>query len=153
MHGANGYLLEQFMRDSINDRTDQYGGSQENRARLVVEVMTARSPTRSVPAAPASACRRSRRRTTRNPTAIRRKYSTYELVVAKLAPLKLAFIHVVEGADRRPARCRAVLILRRPCAAYKQAHPTGAWIVNNGYTRAKWRVEVVASGAADMVAF
>ncbi|MGH8796436.1 MAG: alkene reductase, partial [Caldimonas sp.] len=39
VHGANGYLLDQFMRDSINDRSDRYGGSIENRARLLLEVM------------------------------------------------------------------------------------------------------------------
>ena len=41
VHGANGYLLEQFLRDSINDRSDAYGGSIENRARLLLEVMQA----------------------------------------------------------------------------------------------------------------
>jgi len=41
VHGANGYLLEQFLRDSINDRSDAYGGSIENRARLLLEVMAA----------------------------------------------------------------------------------------------------------------
>ena len=41
VHGANGYLIDQFLRDSINDRTDAYGGSIENRARFLVEVMTA----------------------------------------------------------------------------------------------------------------
>ncbi|MGO8542941.1 alkene reductase, partial [Rhizobium leguminosarum] len=34
IHGANGYLLYQFIRDGINDRTDQYGGSIDNRTRL-----------------------------------------------------------------------------------------------------------------------
>ncbi|MCK7493300.1 MAG: hypothetical protein MZW92_19200 [Comamonadaceae bacterium] len=34
VHGANGYLIEQFLRDSINDRSDAYGGSIENRVRL-----------------------------------------------------------------------------------------------------------------------
>ena len=41
VHGANGYLLEQFLRDSINDRIDAYGGPKESRARLLVEVLTA----------------------------------------------------------------------------------------------------------------
>ncbi|KAJ6615112.1 FMN-linked oxidoreductase [Mycena sp. CBHHK59/15] len=41
MHGANGYLLEQFMMDSINERTDSYGGSVENCARFTLEVRTA----------------------------------------------------------------------------------------------------------------
>ncbi|KAF0926303.1 hypothetical protein E2562_022121 [Oryza meyeriana var. granulata] len=41
IHGANGYLLEQFMKDSSNDRTDEYGGSLENRCRFAVEVIEA----------------------------------------------------------------------------------------------------------------
>ena len=41
IHGANGYLLDQFLQDSTNQRTDQYGGSVENRARLMLEVTDA----------------------------------------------------------------------------------------------------------------
>lgn len=41
IHGANGYLLDQFLQDSTNTRTDQYGGSLENRARLMLEVTDA----------------------------------------------------------------------------------------------------------------
>ena len=41
IHGANGYLLDQFLQDSTNKRTDQYGGSIENRARLPLEVVDA----------------------------------------------------------------------------------------------------------------
>ncbi len=41
VHGANGYLLDQFLRDGANLRTDQYGGSIENRARLMLEVLDA----------------------------------------------------------------------------------------------------------------
>jgi 2,4-dienoyl-CoA reductase-like NADH-dependent reductase (Old Yellow Enzyme family) len=41
IHGANGYLLDQFLQDSSNQRTDQYGGSVENRARLMLEVTDA----------------------------------------------------------------------------------------------------------------
>ncbi|KAK2425704.1 putative 12-oxophytodienoate reductase [Trifolium repens] len=41
LHGANGYLLEQFMKDQVNDRTDEYGGSLENRCRFVLEVVEA----------------------------------------------------------------------------------------------------------------
>uniref|UniRef100_A0A0E0DYV8 NADH:flavin oxidoreductase/NADH oxidase N-terminal domain-containing protein n=1 Tax=Oryza meridionalis TaxID=40149 RepID=A0A0E0DYV8_9ORYZ len=41
IHGANGYLLEQFMKDSSNDRTDEYGGSLENRCRFAIEVIDA----------------------------------------------------------------------------------------------------------------
>ncbi|MCL4169420.1 UNVERIFIED_CONTAM: hypothetical protein GTU68_002914, partial [Idotea baltica] len=41
IHGANGYLLDQFLQDSTNQRTDAYGGSIENRARLMLEVVDA----------------------------------------------------------------------------------------------------------------
>ena len=41
IHGANGYLLDQFLQDSTNHRTDQYGGSIENRARLMLEIVDA----------------------------------------------------------------------------------------------------------------
>lgn len=41
IHGANGYLLDQFLHDGSNKRTDQYGGSIENRARLLLEVLDA----------------------------------------------------------------------------------------------------------------
>lgn len=41
IHGANGYLLDQFLQDSTNKRTDRYGGSVENRARLLLEVTDA----------------------------------------------------------------------------------------------------------------
>ena len=41
IHGANGYLLDQFLQSSTNKRTDQYGGSVENRARLLLEVTDA----------------------------------------------------------------------------------------------------------------
>ena len=41
IHGAHGYLLDQFMKDSVNDRTDKYGGSLENRCRFPLEVVEA----------------------------------------------------------------------------------------------------------------
>ncbi|KAI1298363.1 NADH:flavin oxidoreductase/NADH oxidase [Xylaria venustula] len=41
IHGANGYLLEQFLHDNINQRTDEYGGSLENRCRFLLEVVSA----------------------------------------------------------------------------------------------------------------
>jgi N-ethylmaleimide reductase len=148
VHGANGYLLEQFMRDSINDRTDAYGGSRENRARLVVEVMTAiaqeigagRTGIRLSPVTPANDAALDS-----DPQAM------FNLVVEKLAPLKLAFIHVVEGATGGP-RDIAPFDYATLRARFKQGNEQGAWIVNNGYTR-EMALDAVASGAADMVAF
>lgn len=41
VHGANGYLIDQFLRDGVNKRTDQYGGSYENRGRFLFEILDA----------------------------------------------------------------------------------------------------------------
>ncbi|XP_022762721.1 putative 12-oxophytodienoate reductase 11 isoform X2 [Durio zibethinus] len=41
IHGANGYLIEQFLKDGVNDRTDEYGGSLENRCRFALEIIEA----------------------------------------------------------------------------------------------------------------
>jgi len=41
IHGANGYLIEQFMKDNVNDRTDKYGGSLENRCRFALDIVEA----------------------------------------------------------------------------------------------------------------
>jgi N-ethylmaleimide reductase len=148
VHGANGYLLEQFIRDSINDRTDAYGGSREKRARLVVEVMTAiadeigagRTGIRLSPVTPANDAALDS-----DPQAM------FDLLVEKLAPLKLAFVHVIEGATGG-ARDIAPFDYAALRARFKQGNEHGAWIVNNGYTRTM-ALDAVASGAADMVAF
>ncbi|MES1162018.1 MAG: alkene reductase, partial [Rhizobacter sp.] len=148
VHGANGYLLEQFMRDSVNDRTDAYGGSRENRARLVVEVMTAivdeigagRTGIRLSPVTPA------------NETGLDSDpQAMFNLVVERLAPLKLAFIHVVEGATGGP-RDIAPFDFAALRSRFKAGNPRGAWIANNGYTRSM-AIEAVAAGTVDMVAF
>ncbi|KAH9725281.1 12-oxophytodienoate reductase 2 [Citrus sinensis] len=41
LHGAHGYLIDQFLKDQVNDRTDQYGGSLENRCRFALEIVEA----------------------------------------------------------------------------------------------------------------
>ena len=148
VHGANGYLLEQFMRDSINDRTDAYGGSIPNRARLLVEVMQAvvaeigagRTALRLSPVTPANDAQQDS-----DPQAL------FNHVVAKLAPLKLAYLHVVEGATGG-ARDVAPFDYAALRSRFKHANPRGAWMVNNGYTR-QMALDVVASGEADLVAF
>ena len=143
VHGANGYLIEQFLRDSINDRTDQYGGSIENRARLLVEVMQAvagaigggRTGLRLSPVTPANDAGQDSA-----PQAL------FEHAVAQLASLRLAFVEVVEGqtAGARDFAPFDYAALRRKFG--------GAWIVNNGYQR-QMALDAVASGAADAVSF
>jgi N-ethylmaleimide reductase len=143
VHGANGYLIDQFLRDSINDRTDEYGGAIENRVRFLVEVMQAvagaigggRTGLRLSPVTPSNDAGQDS-----DPQAL------FEHAVAALAPLRLAFVEVVEGQtagarDYAPFDYRA---LRRRFG--------GAWMVNNGYDR-RMALDAVASGAADLVSF
>ena len=148
VHGANGYLIEQFLRDSINDRSDAYGGAPENRVRLLVEVMTAvaaeigasRTGVRLSPVTPANDA---------GPDSD--PQGLYELAMRRLAPLKLAFIHVIEGSTGGP-RDNAPFDWAALRAIYQQGHVAGCWMVNNGYTRAM-AMAAVAEGRADAVAF
>jgi N-ethylmaleimide reductase len=148
VHGANGYLLEQFLRDSINDRTDAYGGSIGNRARLLLEVMNAvvagigadRTGLRLSPVTPANDAGQDSD-----------AQALFNHVAEQLAPMKLAFIHVIEGATGG-ARDVAPFDYAALRSRFKQGNEQGAWIVNNGYTRAM-AIDVVAQGRADMVAF
>ena len=148
VHSANGYLLEQFLRDSINDRSDAYGGPKENRARLLIEVMSAivaeigagRTGVRLSPVTPANDAKQDSD-----------AQGLFNHVVEQLAPLKLAFIHVVEGATGGP-RDVAPFDYAALRSRFKSGNEHGAWMVNNGYTRAM-ALEAVASGAADLVAF
>ena len=143
VHGANGYLVEQFLRDSCNDRTDRYGGSIENRARFLIEVMTAvceeigpgRVGLRLSPVTPANDIGQDS-----NPFAL------FSHVVKELAKLRFAFIEVVEGSTGGPRDFAPF-----DFGALRQLW-SGAWIVNNGYTR-DMALETVASGKADAVAF
>ena len=148
VHGANGYLLEQFLRDSINDRSDAYGGPKEHRARLLLEVMRAivaeigagRTGLRLSPVTPANDAKQDS-----DPQGL------FNFVIEQLAPLKLAFIHVIEGATggaRDVAPFDYAALHRR----FKLGNEHGAWIVNNGYTRTM-AIEAVGNGSADAVAF
>jgi N-ethylmaleimide reductase len=148
VHAANGYLIDQFLRDSLNDRSDAYGGSIANRARLLLEVMHAvtqeiggsRTGVRLSPVTPSNDIGQDS-----DPQAL------FNHVIDELAPLKLAFVHVVEG-QTGGARDIAPFDFDALRTRFKQAHPQGAWMVNNGYDR-QMAMDVIASGRADVVAF
>lgn len=150
VHGANGYLLDQFLRSGSNTRTDAYGGSIENRARLLLEVMTAvtqeigsdRVGLRLSPVTPANDAQDP------NPQPL------FEYVVKQLAPLQLAFLHIIEGSTGGP---RDHVQGDKPFdyvafrTAYRNAGGQGAWIVNNGYNINLANQSL--QECADMVAF
>lgn len=148
VHGAHGYLVEQFLRDSINDRVDEYGGSIENRVRFATEVMTAiaaeiggdRAGLRLSPVSPVNDT---------GPDSATQE--TFNLVVERMAQLKLAFIHIVEG-ETGGARDYGSLDYEALRTRFKARNERGAWIVNNGYTRTM-ALDAVEQGAADAVAF
>lgn len=153
IHAANGYLLDQFLKTGANQRTDAYGGSIENRARLLLEVTAAvcteiggdRTGIRLSPVTPA------------NDIADADPQPLFTHVLSQLAPLGLAFVHVIEGSTGGPRE-----LPERPFdyaaakAAYRDAGGQGAWMVNNGYTRDMADAVVAnaaVAGGADLVSF
>lgn len=148
IHGANGYLLDQFLKTGSNQRTDDYGGSIENRARFTLEVTRAvvdavgggKTGIRLSPVTPANGIEDA------DPQAL------FTYVVKHLATLNLAYIHIIEGATGGPRE-----IADRPFdyealkAAYRQAGGKAAWMVNNGYD--KPLAETAVKEGDDLVAF
>ena len=146
IHGANAYLIDQFLRDGSNRRDDRYGGGVANRARLLLEIADAvigvwgadRVGVRLSPHARGDGIADS------DPAAI------FGHVAAALGEREIAYLHLIEapapGLPQSPPAGASALLpaIRR---AFK-----GPLIVNGGYTRAA-ADQVIASGAADLVAF
>ncbi len=95
LHAANGYLLQQFLSDSTNHRTDGYGGSPKNRARFVIEV--AQAVTAAIGADRVGI--RVSPGGTFNDIAETETAATYQALLAGLAPLGLLYLHMMEGAE------------------------------------------------------
>ena len=143
IHGANGYLIDQFLRDGANQRTDSYGGSIENRTRFLFEVLEAvtgvlgggRVGLRLSPFSNANGL------TDSDPMPL------FTHAVKGLNRYGLAFLHLVEGqtggSRDLPEGC-SIDALR---ALFE-----GPYIANNGYDR-EMAIEAVATGKADAVAF
>ncbi len=148
IHGANGYLLDQFLKTGANQRKDDYGGSIENRARFLLEVTRGivddlgggKVGIRLSPVTPA------------NDIEDADPQPLFDYVVRQLAGLNLAYLHVIEGATGGPREVEG-----RPFdyaalkAAYREAGGKGAWMVNNGYDKAS--AEQAIADGADLVAF
>jgi N-ethylmaleimide reductase len=142
VHGANGYLVDQFLRDSTNKRTDAYGGGIENRIRFALEVTDAilkvwspgRVGFRIAPVSPANDISDS------DPARL------FGALAGELGRRKLGYLHAVEGATggARDIAPFDFVALKRTFG--------GVYIANNGYTR-DLAIEAVSSGRADVVAF
>ena len=143
VHGANGYLIDQFLRDSLNHRDDAYGGPVENRCRLLLEVMAAVA---GAIGAGRTGLRLSPVTTSNDAAPDSDPQALYAYAMAQLAPLGLAWLHVVEG-QTGGARAGVPFDYAAMRAAFG-----GVWMVNNGYTR-EMALSAVATGAADLVAF
>lgn len=142
IHGANGYLLDQFAKDGTNKRSDAYGGSIENRARLMLEVAKVvaeeagpeRTGIRISPVTPANDVSDS------NPQPL------FDHIVDRLDALKLVYLHVIEGATGGP----------RDIAPFDygslRKRFSGAYVANNGYDF-ELASKVLAANEADLIAF
>lgn len=139
LHAANGYLLDQFLKDGPNRRTDAYGGPVENRARLLLEVLdglaTVWEPGRiGVRLSPWSGF---------NDAQDSDPDATFGAVVERLNGRGLGYLHLVEG-NTGGTREGGFDALR--------ARWDGVYMANNGYDRAL-ALGRVAEGKADLVAF
>ncbi|MCI0993555.1 alkene reductase [Pseudomonas corrugata] len=142
IHGANGYLLDQFIKDNANQRTDAYGGSIENRARLLIEVVAAvvdeigaeRTGVRISPVSPA------------NGVSSSAPQAQYEYIVEQLNALGIVLLHVVEGATGGP-RDVAPFNYDALRQRFKQTY-----LANNGYDL-QLATAALNEDKADLIAF
>lgn len=140
IHAANGYLLDQFLRDGTNKRTDNYGGSFENRTRLLLEVTKAvvevagadKVGIRLSPVNPFNDMYDS------NPQAL------FNYVVSELNQFNLAYLHVIEGDVGGNAAPFDFVALRK---LFK-----GSYMANLGYDKVRGNA-AIASGHADVIAY
>jgi len=144
IHGANGYLVEQFLRDSSNRRSDEYGGSIAGRARFLFEVVE--SVGRAV-GFDRTGLRLSPANTWNSPPDSDTR-ALYDYVIAKLSDYGLAYLHLREAAGDVSAIPNMVAgVTEHYRGIYR-----GTLITNTGYDREKGEA-VLRRGHADLVAY
>lgn len=143
IHAANGYLIDQFLRDTTNHRTDGYGGPISNRVRFLREVVAAVS---GAIGADRTGLRLSPWSNANDVGIDSDTPALFAAVIDELNAAGLAFLHVVEGQTGGPRQWPAggIEALRNRF--------NGVWIANNGYDR-DLAIQAVETGAADAVAF
>ncbi len=144
LHGANGYLLDQFLRDGTNRRTDAYGGSIPNRARFALEVTEAVvgvwGPDRvGYKISPNGAF---------NSMSDSDPIATFSYLAHELSRLGLLYLHVTEGIAGPMALPAGTI----PAAPVLRQRFKGALILNGGYD-AQSGEAAIARGDADLIAF
>ena len=137
VHGANGYLIDQFLRDSANTRTDSYGGSIENRARFLFEVLTAVS-------AAIGSDKVGLRLSPINSLKDSDPLALISYLTTRLTEFNLAYLHLMRS-DFFQAQTGDVMTVAR--ANYK-----GVLIGNMGYN-ADEAAQAISNSALDAVAF
>ena len=145
IHGANGYLVHQFLSERSNVRTDAYGGSALNRIRFAVE--TAEAVAAAV--GPARVGLRISPEAGYQDAKVGDPDAVYFPLLAELGRLQLAYVHCVEGEPGAAVDEGAPAAFDYPRARRAFA---GAWIANNGYDRDR-AVRAIARGDADLVSF
>jgi N-ethylmaleimide reductase len=143
IHGANGYLIDQFLKDKTNRRTDLYGGSIENRVRFLREATSAvveawsadHVGIRLSPISPA------------NDIADSDPEPLFLHVIDELNRFDLAYLHVVEGATQGPRELPGGFDLQKLRRAFN-----GVYMANNGYDL-EMAVQARAHNLADVIAF
>ena len=146
IHGANGYLVHQFLSDQSNTRQDEYGGSEENRARFLFEVIEAIGevmPLKRVGLRLSPSMNGMQGLFIDGPT-----NATFDYVVARLGGYGLAYLHLLEPmkpVDEVPGAIREVAKHFRPM--YQ-----GTLMINKGFTL-ETGSQVIEEGLADLVSF
>jgi N-ethylmaleimide reductase len=134
IHGANGYLVQQFLSDNANQRTDNYGGSTENRIRFAVEVASA-------VADEIGAGRTGIRISLGNPfnDIIENNIpEVYEALLRELGGLKLGYLHVAHMGDK--------VLLRKIRSLW-----SGVLTLNRGRADVATRIADIEKGLADII--
>ncbi len=140
LHGANGYLVDQFLRDGSNHRTDAYGGPVENRARFLLEVTDAITEVWGrervgVRLSPVSAY---------NSMSDSDPATTFSYAARELSARRIGYLHVVEPLGGPGAGPRISPLLREQFR--------GTFVANGGYDATSAH-EAIARGEADLVSF
>lgn len=143
IHGANGYLLDQFLRDGTNQRTDEYGGSVANRTRLHLEVTEA---VVSIWGADRVGIRLSPS-STFNDMRDSKPEATFGYLVEQLNQFGLAYLHIIDGNESDLQHGGTIV----PTSHFRQIFQ-GNLMVNGGYDQEK-AAAVIAGGNADLVSF